>query len=160
MDSQSHIFREIWQRLKKPWSIGFILYFFLVIILLGGLGVILPLLYGSQDLQNLSGNLITYSIALLAPAFITIFLQFLPKAQNKVSLVILSVFVLVLEGFIIHWAYSGALIASIFSTLLSLCVWIIASAEDKYLDDQAYNNNIKKGLEDHGKNWDNEDSQD
>lgn len=96
----------------------------------------------------------TYSIALLVPACIAILLQYFPKAQNRVSLVILSVAVLVIEGFIIHWSYSGAIIASILSTILAWVFWVIANADEIYLNDQSYDYKIKEDIKEHAKNWD------
>ena len=96
MGNKNNIFQELWYRLKMPWTISFTLYFLFVIIIFGGLGVILSLIYCTDNLKlNISSNLMTYSIALLVPACITILLQYFPKAQNRVSLVILSVAVLV-----------------------------------------------------------------
>lgn len=155
MENKSNIFQELWYRLKKPWTISFTLYFLFVIIIFGGLGVILSLIYCTDNLKlNISSNLMTYSIALLVPACITILLQFFPKAQNRVSLVILSVAVLVIEGFIIHWSYSGAIIASILSTILAWVFWVIANADEIYLNDQSYDYKIKEDIKEHAKNWD------
>lgn len=155
MENKSNIFQELWYRLKTPWTISFSLYFIFVIIIFGGLGVILSLIYCTEDLKlNMSSNLMTYSIALLVPACITILLQFFPKAHNRVSLVILSVAVLVIEGFIIHWSYSGAIVASILSTILAWIFWIIANADEIYLNDQSYDYKIKEDIKEHAKNWD------
>ena len=158
MGNKNNIFQELWYRLKKPWTISFTLYFLFVIIIFGGLGVILSLIYCTDNLKlNISFNLMTYSIALLVPACITILLQYFPKSQNKVSLVILSVAVLVIEGFIIHWSYSGAIIASIIasilSTILAWVFWVIANADEIYLNDQSYDYKIKEDIKEHAKNW-------
>lgn len=154
MENKNNIFQELWLRLKTPWTTSFLLYFIFVIIIFSGLGVILSLLYCTDNIKlNISSNLMTYSIALLVPACITILLQFFPKAHNRVSLVILSVAVLVIEGFIIHWSYSGAIIASIISTILAWVFWIIANAEEIYLNDQSYDEKIKKDIKEHAKNW-------
>jgi hypothetical protein len=154
MGNKSNIFQELWHRLKMPWTISFSLYFIFVIIIFGGLGVILSFLYCTSNIKlSISSNLMTYSIALLVPACITILLRFFPKANNKVSLVILSVAVLVIEGFIIHWSYSGAIIASIISTILAWVFWIIANADEIYLNDQSYDYKIKEDIKEHAKNW-------
>ena len=154
MGNKKNIFQELWDRFKKPWNISFRLYFIFVIIIFGGLGVILSLIYCTDNLKlNISSNLMTYSIALLVPACITILLQYLPKAQNKVSLVILIVAALVIEGFIIHWSYSGAIIASILSTILAWVFWVIANADEIYMNDQSYDNKIKEDIKEHAKNW-------
>lgn len=155
MESRDNIFQELWYRLKKPWTTSFILYFIVVIIIFGGSGVILSLIYSPNNLKlNISSNLMTYSIALLVPACITILLGFFPKARNKVSLVILIVAILGIEFLTIHWSCSGAIIASIINTILAWIFWVIANADEIYLNDQSYDSIINKDIKDHGNEWD------
>lgn len=85
------IFHELIYKFKKPWvELSFILYFAIVIVLFGGLGVILFFFQEPIDKNNIflttSQNLLTYSIALLVPAFVTMLAQYLPSSRKKLSL--------------------------------------------------------------------------
>ncbi len=151
------IFHELMYKFKKPWTeLSFVLYFVVVIVLFGGLGVIL--LFFQEPIDNIylctSQNLLTYSIALLVPAFVSMLAQYLPHSRKKLSLIIISVAVLVIEGFMVCWCYfSGALLASIISTLLAWFFWIVVNCDNIYLKDQTYDNNIRKGASKLSENW-------
>lgn len=153
------IFHELIYKFKKPWTeLSFVLYFTIVIVLFGGLGVILFFFQEPIDKSNTylctSQNLLTYSIALLVPAFVSMLAQGLPRSKKKLSLIIISVAVLVLEGFMVCWCYfSGALLASIISTLLAWFFWIVVNCDNIYLKDETYDNSIRKGASKLSKNW-------
>lgn len=153
------IFHELIYKFKKPWTeSSFVLYFVVVIVLFGGLGVIL-FFFQEPTYQNnvylcTSQNLLTYSIALLVPAFVSMLAQYLPSSRKKLSLIIISVAVLVIEGFMVCWCYfSGALWASIISTLLAWFFWIVVNCDNNYLKDQTYDNDIRKGASKLSENW-------
>ena len=145
------VFHELMYKFKKPWTeLSFILYFILVIVLFGGLGVILFFFQEPIDKSNTylctSQNLLTYSIALLVPAFVSMLAQGLPNSKKKLSLIIISVTVLVIEGFVVCWCYfSGALLASIISTLLAWFFWVVVNYDNIYLKDETYDNSVRKG---------------
>lgn len=153
------VFHELMYKFKKPWTeLSFILYFILVIVLFGGLGVILFFFQEPIDKSNTylctSQNLLTYSIALLVPAFVSMLAQGLPNSKKKLSLIIISVTVLVIEGFVVCWCYfSGALLASIISTLLAWFFWVVVNYDNIYLKDETYDNSVRKGASKLSKNW-------
>ena len=153
------VFHELMYKFKKPWTeLSFIPYFILVIVLFGGLGVILFFFQEPIDKSNTylctSQNLLTYSIALLVPAFVSMLAQGLPNSKKKLSLIIISVTVLVIEGFVVCWCYfSGALLASIISTLLAWFFWVVVNYDNIYLKDETYDNSVRKGASKLSKNW-------
>lgn len=156
------IFRELLDRFKSPWhKKSFILYFILVILLLSGLGWIFQLFFHFHEKnlgQSVIENLMTYSISILAPAFISILLKYFHESSYKVSLIIITVFLLVTEGFIISFSYDGISLGSVIgvtiSVLVALFLWVIANADNVLLDDEAYDENIYKKVNEHGENWD------
>ena len=136
------IFKELIDRFKSPWNkTSFVLYFVIVIVVLSGLGYLLP------------ENLMTYSISLLVPAFISVLLKYYPKSKNKVSLIIITVFLLVVEGFIISYSYHGWLVFSIVSTVIAWFFWVVANADNVFLDDEAYDENINRNVNELGEQW-------
>lgn len=153
------IFHELIYKFKKPWKeLSFVLYFIIVIVLFGGLGVVLFFFQESIDQSNAylctSQNLLTYSIALLVPACVSMLAQDLPRSKKKLSLIIISVAVLVIEGFMVWWCYfSGALLASIISTLLAWFFWVIVNCDNIYLKDETYDNDVRKGASKLSENW-------
>lgn len=153
------IFHELLYKFRKPWNeLSFVLYFVIVIVLFGGLGVILFFFQKPIDNSNtylcISQNLLTYSIALLVPAFVSMLAQYLPHSKKKLSLIIISVAVLVVEGFMVCWCYfSGALFASIISTFLAWFFWIVVNCDNIYLKDETYDNSVRKGASKLSENW-------
>lgn len=149
------IFHELAYKFKKPWTeLSFVLYFIIVIVIFGGLGVILfffqePIGQSDTDLCT-SQNLLTYSITLLVPAFVSMLAEYLPKSKKKFSLIIISVAVLVIEGFMVCWCYFlGSLLASIISTLLAWFFWIVVNCDNIYLKDETYDNSVREGASKH-----------
>lgn len=158
METYKSIFHELAHKFKRPWTeLSFVLYFLLVIVLFGGLGVILFFFQPQSENNvylNTSQNLLTYSIALLVPAFVTMLAQYLPSSRKKLSLIIIIVSVLVIEGFMVCWCYfSGALCAAIISTLLAWFFWVVVNCDNIYLKDETYDNNIREGASKLSKNW-------
>ena len=156
---EENIFIELFNRLITPWKkVGFTLYFLLVVILFGGIGVIMSLIFdNSSNEVGFISNLMTYSIALSIPACITILLQYLPRATNKVSLVLLSISLLIIQViviFIFYFVGNKQLLVAILSTILSWIFWVIANSDNEYLDDKIYSQTIKDDIaKGHGKNW-------
>lgn len=148
-----NICNELKDRFLKPWSIlSFKLYFFIIIIIFGGIGVIVSIIKAIKEgnWEGIPLNLMTYSMALLVPSCIILFLQYLPTAKNKVSLVILIIAVLVGTSLI---TFTANIIVAIICMVLAWFFWIIANSDNTYLDDNAYDNSIKQDLNEHGKNW-------
>lgn len=151
------IFHELIYKFKKPWNeVSFILYFVFVIVIFGGLGVLLLLFQEPADnvYLGISQNLLTYSIALLVPAFVSMLAQCLPSSSKKLSLVIVIVTILIIEGFMVYWCYfSGALVASIISTLLACFFWVVVNCDNIYLKDKTYDNDIREGASKLSEKW-------
>lgn len=147
-----NIFKELKEKFMKPWKVSFVLYFVFIIILFGGMGVIVALVnaFKSGKWDGIPLSLMTYSLALLVPACITILLQYLPLAKNKVSLVILSIAILVVTSLM---AFFNSFVIAIICIFLAWFFWIIANSENEYLDDDAYDKSIKQDLVEHGKDW-------
>lgn len=149
------IFKELIDRFKAPWhKMSFVLYFIIVIVVLSGLGYLLPIIFKDGNvMQDITENLMTYSISLLVPAFISVLLKYFPRSKNKVSLIIITVFLLVVEGFIISYSYNGYIVFSVLSVLIAWFFWVIANSDNVFLDDEAYDENIYKKVNEHGENW-------
>ena len=111
----------------------------------------------SIQLYHVADNMMTYSIALSIPACITIILQYFPKAENQVSLIISIISLLLIEVVVIvlfvvinsDWKFHIAVLGIV----LSWIFWTIANSDNKYLDDKSYRQTIKDDLEKHGKDW-------
>lgn len=155
MSDKINVFQEIWRMIKKPWSTGFCLYFGLIIIILNGLGVICAFKYNKGTLiYSISQNLAIYSIALFVPSLISIVLQLIQDLiYNKVSFSIISITILAGEIYIIPQAYQGYLGYAIITTAIAWLYWIIANRDNEYLNDDSFDQIIKKGRSSHGKQW-------
>lgn len=155
MNGKINVFQEILNMIKKPWSVGFCLYFVLIIIILNGLGIIFAFKYNSGTLIcSISQNLAIYSIAIFVPSLISIILQLIQDLiYNKVSFSILSITILVCEIYIIPQAYQGCLGYAIVTTVIAWIYWIIANRDNEYLNDESFDQIIKKGRSLHGKQW-------
>jgi uncharacterized protein YacL len=159
VENDINIFGEHWNSFKKPWCNSFVLYFFLVIILLGGFGVIASI-FSFSGIMNVTSNLSTYSIALLVPAIISILLS-THKSRNQVSYTIITVMVILIAALLLYFSHNGSIIgsiiASIVSTLLAWGYWVIANCDNIYLNDEAFHKKIANEIKDkHGRSWDEE----
>ena len=152
MNPSSNIFAELKERIVKPWTISFTLYFILVIVIFGGMGVLVAIKesISKNDWNGFPLTLMTYSLAILVPAGITIILHYFPQAKNKVSLVLVCLCVLVVTAL---FASVNSIICASFFVILAWVFWVIANADNIELNDNAYSEKIKKGLMDHGKDW-------
>ena len=146
-----NVFSELKERFLKPWNISFTLYFILIIVCLGGMGVIVALRNGifNKDWSGFPLTLMTYSLALLVPSVISIILHYY-QANNKVSLVLLCLTCVVATS--LSTFFASIISASCF-VILAWILWVIANADNVELNDNAYNDNIQKDLGDHGKGW-------
>ncbi len=150
-----HIFQELCQMFKKPWSIGFALYFSIIVVVLNGLGVLCAVFYNQETLiSSISQNLAIYSIALFAPSLITLFLQLSQNLiQHKVSFSIISIALLTGEIYAIPVAYQGNIWLAIISTLIAWFYWIIANRNNEYLNDESFDNLVKKNSKQYENRW-------
>lgn len=152
MNPSTNIFTELKERIIKPWTTSFTLYFILIIVIFGGMGVIATIIesISNNDWNGFPLTLMTYSLAILVPAGITIILRYFLQAKNKVSLVLVCIFGLVVTALC---AYVKSIICASLFVILAWLFWVIANADNIELNDNAYNENIKKDLEGHGKDW-------
>lgn len=155
MNEKINVFQEILYMIKKPWSTGFCLYFGLIIIILNGLGVICAIKYNRDTLVcSISQNLAIYSIAIFIPSLISVILQLIQDLiYNKVSFSIISIAILAGEIYIIPQAYQGCLGYAIVATVIAWIYWIIANRDNEFLNDESFDQIIKKGRSSHGKQW-------
>ena len=152
--AQGNIFTELLNRFVKPWrKWSFVLYFVLIILLFGGMGVIVSIVDGikSKTIEGIVSNIMTYSLALLVPACITIILQLFISAKNKVSLVIIS-FVGVSIISLVAWTHN--IYVAVGCIVLAWFFWVVANSDNVFLDDKAFEEKIKKEMGQHGKDWD------
>ena len=155
-----NLFHELIRRLTKPWrKSGFGLYFAVVIILFGGIGIWLSVFRGGENvLSNVSDNMFTYSIALFVPAFISIVLPPMLTFKHRLSWIVLIFLMLFVEIVLVIWSeqVKDCIVPAIISTLLSWMFWVIANSENNMLADESYDNIIKSEEAKHGQSWNNE----
>ena len=138
------------------------MYFFFVICILGGLGVIFSVFGNAENINtkiiNISSNLSTYFISIAIPSVILILLSFL-SIKNKVSLILIIVMIIISCIFLLYLSNSlhniwGLLFAFI-GALLSWFLWVIANYDNEFLNDESFDRLIKTEIDEkHGGNWD------
>lgn len=153
-----NIFHELFGLFKKPWAIGFTIYFILFVVILNGSGVFCAFLYNKGAIiSSISQNLAIYSIALFAPSIITLILQLIQnQIQYKVSFSIISIALLTGEIYAIPIAYQGNIWFAIGSTLVAWFYWVIANRDNEYLNDESFDNLIKNKSQEHENRWNND----
>lgn len=149
-----NILLELYSRFKTPWCTSFVLYFVLVVVLFGGTGVWLPIMKdGSSGMQSLSMNLLTYSCAIIVPAWISVILSMLDY-KNKVSLILFVVSSLIFVVFAVGEAvYNDNLICSVICCVLALFFWVVANYNNTELSDDKFNESIKSKVESLSDKW-------
>lgn len=149
-----NIICELWHRIKNPWCWSFSLYFLIVIIIFGGIGIWLPVWKERQIcIASLAINVITYSCALIVPAVVSIILS-MRDYKNKVSLVLFVLFVLLLVAITVGCSvFAESLFAASICLVFSLVFWIIANSENAELSDGKYNESIKSKSQQLSSNW-------
>lgn len=152
-----NLLQELLSRLTKPWrKSGFGLYFVVVVILFGGIGIWLSIFRGGENvLSNVSDNMFTYSIALFVPAFISIVLPPMLNMKHKLSWVVMIFLMLFIEIVLVVWSerMKDCILPAIISTLFSWVFWVIANCENPSLWDKSYDKTIKDGEAKHGQGW-------
>jgi len=159
----SKFFDEIVERFKKPWDkTAFNLYFFVIVILYGGAGIIASMYQyfistTEQNIYSISQNMATYFIALTAASLVDIALDY--NTKNKPSFAISSIFTSGLVLILFLYAYNtkgtSAFILGFIGILISLFIWVLANYENKKLDDENYYKTVSDNSQDHGANWGN-----
>ena len=149
-----NIIYELLHRIKNPWCWSFTLYFIIVIIIFGGIGVWLPIWKEGQiKVASLAINMITYSCALIVPAVVSIMLS-MRNYKNKVSLVLFVSLVLLVVAITVGCSvFAESLLAAIVCLVLSLLFWVIANYDNVELNDGKYNESIKAKSQQLSSNW-------
>lgn len=149
-----NILCELYHRIKSPWCWSFSLYFVIVIIIVGGIGIWLPILKEGQIcIASLAVNVITYSCALIVPAAVSIILS-MRDYKNKVSLILFVIFVLLLFAITVGCSvFAESLFSSIVCLVFSLLFWIIANCNNPELSDSKFNESIKSKSQELSSNW-------
>ena len=148
-------FCEFYERIKHVAIFSFVLYFLVVVILLGGAGVWIPVVQNCKSgMSSLSNNMMTYSCSLMAPSAISLLLSFL-KYKHKVSLVLIVFLAALLVFSLVGYSFisSNPLGLAIMCVVLSLLFWILANYDNIELDDKKFNENIKKNVDKYQSNW-------
>lgn len=84
------------------------LYFLVVVIVLGGAGVWIPVIQDCKlGMSSLSNNMMTYSCSLMAPSAISLLLSFL-KYKHKVSLVLIVFLAALLVFLLVGYSFISA----------------------------------------------------
>lgn len=155
-EQKYNVFKEHKDRFLKPWCHSFALYFGGIIIILGGIGVLVSIFSGN-DIMSITSNLSTYSIALLAPAIISISLS-AHKSKYQVSWNIVTALVLLTAALLLYLSHGDnsliSIISSSISTLIAWAYWIIANYDNISLNDEAFHEKITTEIkENHATNW-------
>lgn len=154
------IFSEWLEQFLSPWKhLSFVGFFFGFVILIGCVGIYPPI-YRSFMEENYSSwsiieNVLTYSIALIMPACVTLILNSFSRTEQKVSLIVYTILlfiVLPLALCLVSYLSHNA-IPAIICFVLSLIVWILANHDNSGLLDASYEKNIKENVENNSKNW-------
>ena len=154
------IFGEFIGQFLSPWRyLSFNIYFWGFIVVIGGVGVY-PSLYRyiseKVEFVDVSESIITYSIALIMPACVQIFLSVF-RTEKKVSHVLCSLLLfclLPLAITVISYIFNFPLLCFAL-LLLSWFVWVVANHDNTDLFDETFNEKIRRESKiKHGKEWD------
>lgn len=136
-------------RTKKPISHPeFIVYFLLVILIIGGLGVWSDLFRANDLNKSISNNLNAYALTIIAAS--TIELIFSKETILKNTLTLISVGIIVIYIFLFFILNNNnvpTLIFSVLSTLIALYIWWIANAENSNLTKNFFKSSSQKTKE-------------
>ena len=165
------ISREIWHAFLRPWKApSFILYFVFMVIGFGGIGVFLSIFqYFSFNERHrecaqiicqitrtaIAQNMMTYSIAILVPAALSLFLHLIiPKAKHKVSHSILTITILICVILVVCFTFlNGNIWVACGAVVISWIFWVISNSENESIKDDSYNTMIQNEVKKHGKDW-------
>lgn len=159
--------KEIRDAFTEPWSdFSFVLYFLTMIVGFGGIGIYLSIYQyvnisvdasNIQDLYKdaIAQNMMTYSVAILIPAALSIFLHvIIPRSKHIISHSIITLSLSILNIILICFTFfDGNMLVAIPSTILSWAFWVIANSKNKSLKDNEYYSEIKNSADKHGEKW-------
>ncbi|MED9996414.1 MAG: hypothetical protein UFP03_06425 [Paludibacteraceae bacterium] len=153
-----NILQELYSRFIKPWCFSFGWHFISMIILTGGAGVIMSIVnyyVRGTDSWNILENIISYSLALVIPSAASI-LQTFNKTTKKVSLIefTISIFIVIPIILSILSYFFSLYFLPLICMLLSWIAWVIANYENTDLNDDSFEEKIKKEItKNHAQDW-------
>ena len=153
-----NILKELYSRFIKPWCFSFGWHFISMIILTGGAGVIMSIVnyyVRGTDSWNILENIISYSLALVIPSAASI-LQTFNKTTKKVSLIefTISIFIVIPIILSILSYFFSLYFLPLICMLLSWIAWVIANYENTDLNDDSFEEKIKKEItKNHAQDW-------
>lgn len=162
-DDMKNFFVEIRDRLLlqiKPFNHVYVVYVFFFLIIVGGLGIWVSIYQESNakacDLSNISFNISTYFIALVATAYIDVNINH--TIENRLSLTIYSTIALLILIFMFYlscvWDDWWGLGVSILGMIISLLMWHVGNSDSDRFSDETYNKRIlDEARRKHGSNW-------
>lgn len=160
-----HFFKEIKDRTKLqfvPFNDLYFVYLLVFVLLIGGIGIWISIYQEANNkvfnYDNVILNIGTYYLALITTSYIDITTN--EKIQNKKSLVVYSLILLMLIGGIFSISLFVipviSIILSILGVVISLFIWHLANCENEKFNDESYNQRIRKEARNtHGNSWNN-----
>ena len=129
------LFNEVWTRfLNAIFSIYFVVFFIIGILIFGTMGIWIPYLRDSDSTLLNSEALFTYSIAMLGSLAVEYFIN---SEKNKLSL--LALLLGVISIFFLGYGYyqdpTNENKFTIIGTILTLLLFILVNANDEKFDD-------------------------
>lgn len=143
-----------------PWRYSaFVSYFVFIVIFFGGCGVFISIWdsYKScwYEKYKIAQNIATYFMAIIAASVVDLNLS--TSIKNIASLIINSIALLGIAFLLFLLTYSTkssfAFLPAISGLIISLCVWILANADNEKLSDQSFYKKMRGNDIGHGNNW-------
>ena len=155
-----NIFSEWFDQFLSPWKhLSFVGFFIGFVIIIGCVGIYSPIYHTIVDENysswNIVENILTYSIALIMPACVTLILNSFSRTDQKVSLIVYTILLFVLLPLVLCFVsyLSHNAIPAIICFVLSLIAWVLANHDNSGLLDASYEKNIKTNVENNSKGW-------
>lgn len=144
-------FEELVNRIRKPWSFLYLLYFIGFVFFISGIGI-WNCFYNQVCTSELITNVTTYFIAILSTSVVSIINSKSFTYQKTFN--VLAVLVLVI-GFVLFIIANDKtnLTLSWIGYVLSLLFWIIATSDDPSYRERNIKTAVDEGQKKHGKQW-------
>jgi peptidoglycan/LPS O-acetylase OafA/YrhL len=155
-----NFFEELWDRFKMPWKhIAFKSYFFWIVIVFGGLGIIITCCeeLGKETpiFFNIARSVATTFIALIAASLVDLNLSF--NIKNIPSLIINSLALIGVSILLLYFSFTIqtelSLLPAIIGYVLSILIWILANADNERLSDGTYYKKMLERAAELSKDW-------
>jgi phosphatidylserine synthase len=144
-------FEEFIDRLRKPWSVLYLIYFIGFILFVSGFGI-WNCIYIKGGNAELITNITTYFIAILSTSVVSIINS--KSFTFHKTFNVLAVLVLVI-GFVLFIIANDktSLTLGWIGYVLSLIFWIVSTSDDPDLREKNIKSVIDEGQRKHGKQW-------